>query len=350
MKKKILVLGTGGTIASVPSEEGLKPGADVAELLGYVPEVKELCELHMLQVMSIDSTNMMPANWKILVGNIEKYYDVYDGFLILHGTDTLAYTAAALSYMIQNSQKPIALTGSQRPMEANRTDAKENIYQSIRYLIHEDAFGVNVVFAGKVIPGTRARKCKSHSLDAFESVGSPCRAVFLDDKLFIYETKDKMGNEKPDLHNKQIIKGTTESEVCFYYDLEEHVLLWKLVPGMNPEWLLKVADDVSAIVIEGFGLGGLPDTEECAYFEVLEELIHRGKVVAVTTQVSYEGTDMTVYEVGKKYKTQLDILEGHNMTTEAVVTKLMWLLGQTKDYEKIKELFVETIDKDIIKF
>lgn len=333
MKKKILVIGTGGTIASVSADEGLKPRADVSELLTCVPEVKEFCKLDMIQAMSIDSTNMMPANWKVLVKIIEQQYDVYDGFLILHGTDTMAYTASALSYMIQNSEKPIVLTGSQRPMEENRTDAKENIYQSIRYLVHKDAFGVNIVFAGKVIPGTRARKYKSHSLDAFECVSVPCRAEFHDKKLLIYETK-------PD----------KEYATHFYYELEERILLWKIIPGMSSEWLLKLSEEFEAVVIEGFGLGGIPDVDRCAYFHVLESLVKRGKVIVVTTQVSYEGTDMSVYEVGKKYKTKLDVLEGSYMTTEAIVTKLMWLLGMTKERQEIKRRFVETINKDLVEF
>lgn len=340
MKKKILVLGTGGTIASVPTEEGLKPGADVEELLNCVPEIRTLCQLRMLQVLSVDSTNMMPQNWKLLVQTIKQHYESYDGFLILHGTDTMAYTAAALSYMIQNSDKPIVLTGSQRPMESNRTDAKENIYQSIRYLIHEAAFGVNVVFAGKVIPGTRARKYKSHSLDAFECVGAPCRAVFYEDKLVVYEWK-----------NKNCETETVQNQnVRFYDTLEEKVLLWKIIPGLKPELLLRLADSFEAVVLEGFGLGGIPDTPSCTYFSVLKELAEKGKIIAVTTQVSYEGTDMSVYEVGKKYKTQLDVLECCNMTTEAVVAKLMWLLGNIKKREEIDEKFVETINCDVIKF
>lgn len=327
--KKILVIGTGGTIASRPSEDGLKPGADVSELLSYVPEAKTLCELYMIQVMSIDSTNMLPKYWCMLVDTIEKYYTEYDGFLILHGTDTMAYTAAALSYMIQNSRKPIVLTGSQRPMEANRTDAKENIYQSIRYLVHEEAFGINVVFSDKVIPGGRARKERSHSISAFECVDTFCRAIFKDEKLSIIEVYDSTEN------------------VQFYHKLEEKVLLWKIIPGMDPEMLLLLSDSFEAVVIEGFGLGGLPDMEGCDYFSVLQRLIAMGKVVAITTQVPYEGTDMNVYEVGKKYKTQLDVLEGYSMTTEAIVTKLMWLLAKTRDMETIKLHFAKTINRDI---
>lgn len=332
MKKKILILGTGGTIASVSTEEGLKPGTDVEELLNYVPEVEELCDLDMQQVMSLDSTNVLPGDWITLVSLIEKKYDLYDGFLILHGTDTMAYTAAALSYMIQNSAKPIVLTGSQRPMEHNRTDAKENIYQSIRYLIHKDAFGVNVVFSGKVIPGTRARKCRSHSLEAFEAADGRYRGEFKDEKLYIHEWK-----------------SCGCSEVTFAKELGERVLVWKTAPGMNPQLLLAMADSFDAAVLEGFGLGGLPDVEGCDYFPVLQKLVEQDKILVVQTQVLYEGTDMSVYEVGKKYKDQLQVLEAGTMTTEAVYAKLLWLLGTFEGKEAICHRFVKTIDGDMRK-
>lgn len=332
MKKKILILGTGGTIASVSTEEGLKPGTDVEELLKYVPEVEGLCELSMQQVMSLDSTNVRPADWITLVTIIENMYGQYDGFLILHGTDTMAYTAAALSYMIQNSGKPIVLTGSQRPMEHNRTDAKENIYQSIRYLIHEEAFGVNIVFAGKVIPGTRGRKCRSHSLEAFESADGRYRAEFKDETLYIHEWKEK-----------------EFAEAVFTKELGARVLVWKTAPGMNPEMLLTLADSFDAAVLEGFGLGGLPDIDGCDYFPVLKKLKEQNKILVVQTQVSYEGTDMSVYEVGKKYKDQLQVLEAGTMTTEAVYTKLLWLLGMHKDKDAVCDSFVKTIDGDLRK-
>lgn len=322
MKKKILILGTGGTIASRESEHGLVPAVDVSELLSYVPEVSGMCELQLFQVLSLDSTNVQPEHWLFLSDCIKKQYDCYDGFLILHGTDTMAYTAAALSYLIQKSPKPIVLTGSQLPMEAEDTDAKANICQSISYLLRDDARDVSIVFAGKIIPGGRARKIRSHSREAFECVGYE----------FDASKRKENTNEKP----------------IFYDGLNTKVLIWKLLPGLKPQTLFKVADEFDGVVIEGFGLGGLPNLPESDYFPVLKELTKAGKTVAVTTQVTSEGTDMSVYEVGMRYKKELPILEGKTMTPEAMAVKLMWILGQTKDIPEIQAMFYQNINYDRI--
>ena len=125
-KKKILLLATGGTIASKKSENGLKPQITPEELLEYIPQVKEFCEVSAIQLLNLDSSNMEPEHWKKIVHAIREYYDAYDGFVIAHGTDTMAYTAAALSYMIQNSTKPIVITGAQKPIDLEITDAKSD--------------------------------------------------------------------------------------------------------------------------------------------------------------------------------------------------------------------------------
>ena len=131
--KKILVIGTGGTIASKQMGEGLSPALSAPEILTFVPEVEKLCEIDVLQVCNIDSTNITPSIWQDIARAIEKNYDSYDGFVILHGTDTMAYTSAALSYMIQNSRKPIVITGAQKPISTDGTDAKLNLRDSILY-------------------------------------------------------------------------------------------------------------------------------------------------------------------------------------------------------------------------
>ena len=130
--KKILLLGTGGTIASVQGENGLSPGLDTATLLSYVPALSALCEVETLQVCAIDSTNITPSHWQLMVRAIEDHYHEYDGFVLCHGTDTLAYTASALSYMVQNADKPIVLTGSQKPINLDVTDARTNLEDSFR--------------------------------------------------------------------------------------------------------------------------------------------------------------------------------------------------------------------------
>lgn len=126
--KNILMIGTGGTIASKQTEYGLAPGLSAEDILNYIPAVSKICEVDSLQVCNLDSTNVTPEHWKLLAKTVQENYDRYDGFVICHGTDTLAYTAAALSYMIQNSRKPIVITGAQKPIEMDVTDAKQTCW------------------------------------------------------------------------------------------------------------------------------------------------------------------------------------------------------------------------------
>lgn len=361
MKKKILVIGTGGTIASVPGEKGLVPEKDVSGLLAFVPQVHELCDLEQIQLFSLDSTNVGPKHWRMLAECIREHYKEYDGFLILHGTDTMAYTAAALSYLIQNSPKPIVLTGSQLPMEAVDTDAKNNIYQSICYATGEQASDVVIVFAGKVIPGARARKVKSQSMDAFATIGGPDLAVFrtgieakkigLDPEPDVYasfETVYEIIPSDSEIYKKPAADRSEVVEPEFYLDMEPKVIDVKITPGLNLSVLLPVLEQYEGIVLEGFGLGGLPEYADNDYFSAIQKLTGLGKTVAVTTQVSEEGTDMSVYEVGKKYRDGLELLEGRTMTPEAMTVKLMWILAQTQEKEKIRELFYKKINYDIV--
>ena len=170
MKKRILLLATGGTIASLLSDHGLKPGLNADQILSFIPEIKEECDVDAVQVCNIDSTNMSPDIWKQIVCAIEAKYLYYDGFVVCHGTDTMAYTSAALSYMIQNSNKPIVITGSQKPISEDSTDAKLNLLDSIRYAADDASIGVVLVFNGNVIAGTRAKKTYAHSYNAFSQL------------------------------------------------------------------------------------------------------------------------------------------------------------------------------------
>ena len=151
--KKILLIATGGTIASHSGAEGLIPKMAAEELLKSVPEVFDFCQPSAIQIYNIDSTNVTPDHWIRLATTIKENYDAYDGFVVCHGTDTMAYTAAALSYLIQNSKKPIVLTGSQKPIGEDNTDGKINLYSSFVYAADERSQGVVIVFDGKVIAG-----------------------------------------------------------------------------------------------------------------------------------------------------------------------------------------------------
>jgi len=168
--KKILLISTGGTIASTISENGLTPTIKPDEMLNYLKNIDELCEIDTYQLLNIDSTNIQPEHWLEIVDFIKEKYDLYHGFVITHGTDTLAYTSAALSYLIQNIDKPIILTGSQKPINLDTTDAKKNLKDAIRFALEDDVKGVYIVFDGKGIVGTRARKTRTKSFNAFENL------------------------------------------------------------------------------------------------------------------------------------------------------------------------------------
>ena len=168
--KNILMIATGGTIASKEGDLGLTPAVTGEELAASVPGIKDICHLEVLQLMNIDSTNMRPRQWLMIRDAIMENYNNYDGFVVLHGTDTMAYTAAALSYLIQDSVKPIVLTGSQKPMANPYTDAKINLFQSILYAADDLSCNVCIVFNGKVVAGTRGRKQRTRSFDAFDSM------------------------------------------------------------------------------------------------------------------------------------------------------------------------------------
>lgn len=330
--KHILLLGTGGTIACKRSENGLTPLLTGDELLSYVPAARSFCETETLQVLNIDSTNMRPEYWMLLARTIEERYDDYDGFVICHGTDTMAYTSAALSYLIQHSGKPIVITGAQKPINLDVTDARTNMLDSLRFASCDRAHGVNIVFDGKVIAGTRARKERSKSYNAFSSINFPYLAVIQDAHILFY-LDDKWRDPEP---------------VTFYHALNDHVALLKLIPSMGADILDYMAERNDAVVIESFGVGGLPSHDSADYYGTIRRLIEEGKTIVMTTQVPQEGSNMSVYEVGLRFKNDFGLIEAYDMTLEATVTKLMWILGQTKDPDRIRQLFYRTINRDIL--
>lgn len=325
--KKILMIATGGTIASKESGHGLTPAMTGEELADSVPGIKDKCDLTVLQLMNIDSTNMRPRLWMMMRDTIIKYYDDYDGFVILHGTDTMAYTAAALSYLIQNSVKPIVLTGSQKPMGNPYTDAKINIYQSILYALDDRSFNVSIVFNGKAIAGTRARKQRTRSFDAFESMNFPYLALIHDDRILRYHA------------------APAPQEFRTFTQLNDRVFVLKLTPEVKADIFALLAGHYDVIILETFGIGGIPEYDD-SFEKAIFGWVDSGKSLAVTTQVPEEGCDLEVYKVGKKYSEHPGILQAADMTTEAIVAKMMWILGQTTDQAQIRQLFYQTINYD----
>ncbi len=334
MKKRILMIATGGTIAALDSGEGLRPALTSDELLKYIPEVEQYCDADTLQLMNLDSTDITPSHWLEIAGTIEAKYREYDGFVITHGTDTMAYTAAALSYLIQDSPKPVVITGSQKSIAGNDTDARRNLIDAFLYAADAESHDVSLIFDGKVILGTRARKERSKSFNAFASVDYPERAVIRNRKILRY------------LPPKPYLFG---AEPHFYHKLEPKILLLTLVPGMDTLVLERLKDEgYRALICQSFGMGGLPGGKNGAFARAMGEWLASGRSILMMTQVPYEGSDMNIYEVGKGVKEHFPIMEAYNMTLEAAVTKLMWALGETNDPEKIRELFYRTVQFDLI--
>ena len=328
-KKRILVLATGGTIASRSGSDGLVPDIPLEQLLNYVPGIRGQCSLEAVQIMNLDSTNMQPSGWLTIAGTIRQRYEEFDGFVILHGTDTMAYTAAALSYLIQNSPKPVVLTGAQKPIDQDISDAKSNVIQSVLYACDDRASDVNFVFNGEVIAGTRGRKVRTKSFNAFSSVDFPHKAVIRENQVIHY------------------IDSRLSGRVRFYDRLDEKVFVLRLIPGLRADILRYLGEYFHAVVIEGFGIGGIPNTEEMRFLPLIRELLDKGVTVVATTQVPLEGSDLDVYEVGRLFKRDERLLEAYNMTLEAIVTKLMWILGQTREHAQIRELFYRQINYDL---
>ena len=329
--KKVLMLGTGGTIASGMTQSGLIPVLSTQELVEKVPEISELCDVTCRQLFSIDSTNITPAHWLSIAEAIRESYDDFDGFVIAHGTDTMAYTAAALSYLVQGSPKPIILTGAQKPILFENTDSKANLTDAFRCAV-SDLRGVMIVFNGKVIQGTRACKTRSKSYEAFSSINYPYLAVLQDGCILQY------------------IENACRPEPVFYDRLDDRVALLKLIPGTRAElasWMLAHND---ALILESFGVGGIPSYDGNDFLSVLEAGIRAGKTVVLTTQVQNEGSNVGVYQVGHKIRECPQVLEAFDMTTEAIAGKLMWILGQTRAPETIHRLFYTPVANDILNY
>ena len=328
--KHILLITTGGTIACAQSEDGLSPAMAAEELLCHVPEVRRICRVSAVQLYHLDSTNMKPEYWLRIASYIREVYDNYDGFVITHGTDTMAYASAMLYYLIQNSKKPIVLTGAQIPIANRDTDARENLADAFSYAADDGACGVHIVFDGKIIAGTRARKTRTKSFNAFSSIDYP-EIGFVRDGIVRY-----------------YIRETYSEPVRFYGSIDSAVVVIKLIPGMRADIFDYVAEHCRAVIIESFGVGGLPYYENDEFVEKLEVMISRGIRIVITTQVPHEGSDMSVYQVGLRIKQKYEIPEAYDMTTEAVVAKVMWALPQTKSAAEFKDLFLTPVGNDMI--
>lgn len=327
--KHILMIATGGTIASRNRGNGLEPAISSEELLDCVPEIARTCAVTAVQPFHLDSTNICGQHWLSIARIIEESYDAYDGFVVTHGTDTMAYTAAALSYLVQDSPKPIVLTGSQKSVYTRDTDARRNLSDAFFYCADDGACGVHIVFDGNVILGTRAKKTRTRSFNAFSSIDFPAVAIMRERKPFYY-----IEEKKPAAAPK------------FYRALNENVFVLKMIPGLKPDIFDYLSAHCDGLVIESFGAGGLPNYDNGAFFARLKAFLSLGKTEVLTTQVEREGSAMDKYAVGRNLRACGNVLEARCMTLEATVTKLMWILAFARG-EEVERLFYAPVAHDI---
>lgn len=321
--KKVLLLTTGGTIAARGGEMGLQPQLASSGLLQYMSELNSFYDIDTKDILNLDSSNIQAEEWQTIARAVYENLDNYDGIIITHGTDTMAYTSSMLSFMLQNLNKPVVLTGSQMPIENLLTDARNNLFTAFS-AIDCNIPGVSIAFDHKIINGARAVKVRTMGFEAFESVNAPYLGeVFANGMRCAPLPVTERDPEKPTVLKDQLCND---------------VFLLKLIPGTNPAVFEKLAElNYRGIVLETFGAGGMHFVRRNLTSE-LKKLSDRGIAVVACSQCLYETSDFSMYEVGKRLL-ECGIIPGRDMTTEAIVTKLMWALGQTTDLDEVRRIF-----------
>ena len=329
IKKKILIITTGGTLACVKSENGLQPGLSGVDILSYISDITDFYEVEFYELFQLDSANIHPENWEKMAQVIYEKHYFYDGIVIFHGTDTMAYTSSALAFMLQNLPIPLVITGSQLSIANPLADAVENCRCAI-HMAGSAKPGVFLAFDRKIMLGTRASKVRTRSFNAFESINYPYVGEIDSRGLEIYEEKI------PALKGPCRLKS----------HMENKVFLIKLVPGFDGKiFQMLYEHGYQALIIEAFGMGGIP-TMSPEVMEELRDVIQKGMIVVVKSQCPYEGSNLSVYETGKE-ALKAGVLQGYDMSTEAIVTKLMWLLGQDLEREEFIELFYQNLAGEV---
>lgn len=310
-KKHICVLATGGTIASRPTPNGLMPALSGEDILAMVPDLRARCDIDCVQLLQLDSTNLQPEHWIRMARAVAERRTQYDAFVITHGTDTMAYSAAALHYMLENIDRPVVLTGSQLPAGVPGTDAEQNLLTAFHAALGGRA-GVYIAFGGRVMFGNDARKLCTMQLTAFGNINRPLAGRFAGGRL-------------------TWLAGPSAQAGAFrlHDQLDTRVGVLKIVPGLPPRMLEAFVDaGFRAVILEGYGLGGIPDQESPMNFlPAFQYAKDHGCRLVCTTQCTYDGVDMDSYEMGVRAQ-QLGVEPGGTLTTEALLCKLMIELAE----------------------
>ncbi len=287
------------------------PSAFVQKILEFVPEIRQIAEIESRIVSNIDSSNIGIEHWIKIADTIVENYNEFDGFVITHGTDTLTYTASALSFILDGLSKPVILTGSQRPLSEIRTDARNNLINAVElatYPIPE----VCIFFNNKLFRGNRTKKIDIWGFDAFDSPNYPLLAkvgvgIEVYEENFLKRERNKL----------KVSKKFSNKVFCV-----------KIFPSIKVEYLMNLLNmDVQGFVIEAFGSGNIPNIEERSLIPFIKKAVERNKIVAISTQAVYGSVDLTLYECGKD-ALDAGALSCKDMTTETAIVKLMFLLGK----------------------
>ncbi len=339
-KTSVLLIYTGGTIGMIEnSETGALENFNYEQLQKHVPELaKTNCNIDSMQFdPPIDSSDMDPAAWCKMVHIIEDNYDHYNGFVILHGTDTMAFTASALSFMLENLAKPVILTGSQLPIGVLRTDGKENLMTSIEIAAAVDENDYPIVpevcifFENHLMRGNRTTKMNAENFNAFRSFNYPVLA-------------------KAGIHIKYNKAVIHKADYCRplkpHYLLNTNIAILKLFPGIHENVVAATLaiDGLQAVVIETYGSGNGPQRKW--FLRLLKEASQRGIVIVNVTQCNAGTVEMERYETGI-HMLESGIICGYDSTTESAVTKLMFLLGHGYGADKVRSLMVQSIAGEI---
>ena len=340
-KSAILLIYTGGTIGMKDSGHGLVP-FDFQEILNEVPELRKFtfkidsCTFDPL----IDSSDVEPGMWKELARLIKEKYDDYDGFVVLHGTDTMAYSASALSFMLDSLTKPVIFTGSQLPVGSLRTDGKENLVSAIEVASAKDSKGramvpeVAIYFNSQLIRGNRATKVNATAFDAFRSPNCPPLA----------EAGISIRYNKAEIR----YPAARPAPFSIHTELDTRVAILKVHPGITCQVARNVllGDGIRAVILETYGSGNA--ISKPWFTDIVRESAAKGKIILNITQCLAGDVNMNLYATGKSLK-EAGVVSGGDITTEGGLAKLFYLMGEHADNEKVKRLLEKNLKGEISK-